>query len=126
MVQKKFTIEPETDDDTAFVTTINPILEQMSEFQPEQVYVIKIDKWFDAKWAAFSGKALGALGVWKGRLTLPPFHPHRVQWQHSLVRCANGYVPGDAKPLHIEQQSSHNLNRNFDAISSSGLLIWYS
>jgi hypothetical protein len=42
----------------------------------KQTYVVKIDNWFGKRWLGFSGKALGALGVRKKKLTLPPFHPH--------------------------------------------------
>ena len=50
----------------------------VANYRPAEIYLVCIDRWFDAKWLNFSGKVLGALGVWRSRTTIPPFHPHRV------------------------------------------------
>ena len=71
---------------------------------PQNLVITRIDNWFGPKWLAFSGKLLGALGVAKKDLTLPPFVPSRVVWQHDYQRDDDGtYQRSDAgQPLHIE------------------------
>jgi len=96
--------------------------------QPAEVYVVNIDHWFDHKWQYFSGKTLGALGVWKSRLTIPPFDPGRVirEIHFRLHSATNSYREETRKPLHIDQWSVRNLNRYINDVSNSAVFIWYS
>lgn len=50
----------------------------VKEFQPKELYVCRVDNWFDSKWLNFSGKTLGAVPMWKKEVTIPPFHPNRI------------------------------------------------
>jgi hypothetical protein len=84
---------------------------------------------FDRKWLEFSGKALGALGVWEGRLTVPPFHPHRVLAETHALVASSEPLKLTFQPtvlLHRQQPSGENLNRKIANISQSALLVWYS
>jgi hypothetical protein len=93
--------------------------------RPTEVYV-QIDHWFDHKWQYFSGKVLGALGIWKPRVTIPPFDPSRVVGQRHFRARDLTYDLEDAKPLHVEQWSGDNMHRYVTDVCSPGLFLWYS
>ena len=117
-------------DDARFVELVNRVLDSAVRlYRPDDVYIVQIDHWFDHKWLAFSGKALGALGVSKARLTLPPFNPNRVVRQVYYEAGAPGaatYSLASSPPLHIDQWSDANMQRFVDRVSESGLFVWYS
>jgi hypothetical protein len=94
-----------------------------------RVYVIKIDKWFPAKWCEFSGKQPGAVGIWKRRLTLPPFVPSRVVTEacHELSPDRSNYARVVLeRPIHVPQASADNLGRFVDRFDSGAAFFWYS
>ena len=117
-------------DDSNFVEMVARILgETVRARRPSEVYLVRIDHWFDHKWEAFSGKALGALGVWKEPLTLPPFNPRRVLSEaHYEIgsKGADSYVLKPAPPLHIDQWSDENMRRFVRRFSGDALFVWYS
>ena len=120
-------LETTPSDDPAFVRLIASILDAVvAENTPDVVAVIHIKNWFDHKWLDFSGKILGALGVWKSELTLPPFHPNRVISQTASRLIDGKYENFAAPPLHVLQASSENLNRKMHHQTSSGLFAWWS
>lgn len=99
------------------------------ESSPNHVYVVKIDKWFPAKWCEFSGKQHGAIGIWKSRLTLPPFAPSRVviEDHYELSTEKSGYIQMiPQKPVHLRHASSENLKRFVDRFDSGAAIFWYS
>jgi len=100
----------------------------IQQFHPVDVFLIRTDQWFDTKWLGFSGKMLGALGVTKRRLTLPPFVPNRVlsQATYSLVNEMVFYQERQVSPLHLIQPSRNNLTRFIDLITKSGVFVWFS
>ncbi len=115
-------------DDPNFVRVVNSILGGVvSEHAPEIVALIQIDNWFDHQWLNFSGKVLGALGVWKKELTIPPFNPNRVKSQtvYRLVEDKR-YEQIQAPPLHVAQSSSDNLNRKLKYAADSGVFLWWT
>ena len=59
----------------------------------DQAFLVKIDNWFGKRWLGFSGKALGALGVRKEKLTLPPFIPSRLVSQRRFWNAARSRTP---------------------------------
>ena len=72
-------LKPTPDDDVQFVGLASQLLNSLIRLHsPEEIYIVQIDHWFDHKWQYFSGKAVGAVGVWQSTLTLPPFDPGRV------------------------------------------------
>ncbi len=116
------------EDDPAFVRVVASILDSVvAERTPQLVAVIQIDNWFDHKWLHFSGKSIGALGVWKKELIIPPFNPNRVKNQ-TVCRLveSGGYEEIEAPPLHVVQPSSENLNRKLEHATDSGVFVWWS
>ena len=116
-------------DDPRFIALASQLLGGVvAAYRPAEIYLIRVDGWFDAKWLNFSGKALGAVGVWCNPTTIPPFHPHRVlsEIHLSAATAAYGYQPTPAAPLHLLQPSSQNLTRSISRISPSAVFFWYS
>src|SRR5262245_40999643 len=75
-----------------------------------ELFLIKIDNWFGPKWLNFCGQWLGAVGVWKRPVSIPPFVPNRVLWQRQL--CAPEYVDCDpAFELHLAMPSAEAMQR---------------
>lgn len=95
---------------------------------PREVYVVQVDGWFDHKWKQFSGTVLHEIAIWRGNLTIPPFHPSRILSEtcFRLNRDLATYERASARPLHIHQPSVENLRRAVRNISSSGVFVWYS
>jgi hypothetical protein len=116
-------------DEVGFVQLIRDALADELVTTTDEAYLVKVDRWFGRRWFQFSGKILGALGVWHGRVMVPPFHPNRVVRERHFdfdVR-QRSYVETPAPgPLHIHQASEENLKRGLHTISSSGTFIWYS
>lgn len=116
-------------DDPGFIALASTLLDSIIlNDRPAEVYVIRIDGWFDAKWLNFSGKVLGALGVSRRKITIPPFHPHRVlgESHFSSAPGSGRFVSTPAPPLHIEQASAQNLTRSISKVSQSAVFFWYS
>src|SRR5690349_2642154 len=122
------------DDDQEFIGIVSRILSaSIALYRPSEIFVVHIDNWFDVKWRAFSGKILGALGVWKKGLTIPPFVPNRVRIERHFTweESCGEYVARDieavvAARLHRRQLSFQNLNRDIRHISDSAIFFWYS
>ena len=91
---------------------------------PEDIYFVYIDNWFDSKWLGFSGKVLGAAGKWKGN-TIPPFNRNRISGG-SHLRLANGIYERieDNLAIHQNWSSSDNLNNKLSRHSKNGLFAW--
>ena len=50
---------------------------------------------------SFSGKAQGAIGVWKNDLTVPPFVPIRILGEHHFQQNSSlNYDPIQGENLH--------------------------
>ena len=116
-------------DDPRFIALASQLLDSaVTANLPEEIYVVRIDQWFDAKWLNFSGKVLGAVGVSNSRTTVPPFHPHRVvaESHFSVASDSAAFVATAAQPLHISQSSDQNLTRSIARVSSSAIFFWYS
>jgi hypothetical protein len=115
----------ESTDDPEFVAWVEAVIQGVEEqFDCEESYVVKIDHWFGKRWLRFSGKALGALGVRKHRLTLPPFVPSRVVSQRRFFSKRSR--PGASRPLHKRQRSSENLQRRIEITVGASNLFWFS
>lgn len=116
-------------DDPRFIAIASRLLDAaITESRPAEIYLIRIDQWFDAKWLNFSGKSLGALGVWRRPTTVPPFHLHRVTHECHLTTSAEigSFIAAPASPLHISQPSSQNLTRSIAKVSPSAVFLWFS
>jgi len=116
-------------DDPRFIALASQLLDAaIRSDRPAEIFLIRIDGWFDAKWLNFSGKVLGAVSVHKKQVTIPPFHPHRVlsESHFSADSESGAFVPTSAQPLHIAQPSAQNLTRSISRVSQSAVFFWFS
>ena len=117
-------------DDPLYRDLVEHLLNEMvRHHQPDELYIVLIDNWFDYKWLKFSGTVMHEIAVWKSTVTLPPFHPSRVISQLHFCQSEREpllYEAVPSKPLHILQPSVENLDRALGEVTSSGILLWYS
>src|SRR3954462_10448639 len=105
-------IAPMKNEDERFLALVGRIASTtIRDLRPTDVFVTRIDHWFDHKWLGFSGK--GLLGRHSKRLTIPPIMPDRVlsHRAYSFDAVAGSYQIARVPPLHRYQQSSQNLTR---------------
>lgn len=123
-----------TDDAPDFIALIERIcLGVLDRYAPAEFVLVKIDNWFGSNWLGFSGKALGALGVWNkpynkspAEIRIPPFVPNRVSSQRRFCGYpAYNEVTGD-DPIHIHLPSSDALRRKAALHAPETALAWYS
>lgn len=136
-------LRPTKNDDLEFVRILKSIVEGvLGEAEPDELFVVAIDNWFDHKWLKFSGigvvpfefpafmKREDALGVFRqDNVTLPPFSPKRVIRQIRFRRHGSVYietVPSVLIHKKKRQRSEKNLNRRIRQICESGTFVWYS
>ncbi len=119
-------------DDAEFLRLVAGVIDGLAEKgSPRELHVIHIDNWFDHKWLGFSGKALGAVGVWKKgeRLTAPAFTPKRVL-SHQYFSRENESGPFQEtlppKGVHLDTWSAVNLQRRLSEIVHNAVLVWYT
>jgi hypothetical protein len=131
-------------DDPAFVELLKQLIAQLvcEEF-PEQIFVMKIDNWFDHKWLNFSG--IGRVGFFEhfrlerdtaldefsqDHVTFPPFTPNRVIGEYYFLRNERGeFLPSLKAPFVHERKlapSADNLHKRITDFASSALFLWVS
>lgn len=114
-------------DDKEFIEIVEKLLNtSIKSTFPNEIFIVKIDNWFDFKWQSFSGKTLGLVSVWHKELRIPPFIPNRVLEQTYFKRFDGTYVEQKFGDLHIYQHSDANFNRKISLISNSALFLWFS
>jgi hypothetical protein len=140
-------------DDKRFLTAINGLVAIIvKDCEPEDVYVVRINKWFDHKWLRYSGAGtvqfpergvdaprtgnipfeLGAAKdeFYNEKLTFPPFSPKQVGIQVTWRRREDGTYGrvNNPKLLHkrILQPSKYNLQNRLSSFAKSGIFIWFS
>lgn len=117
--------DSEPTDDPRYLDWVEAVVLGVEEaIRTEQAFVVKIDNWFGKRWLGFSGKTLGALGVRKMKLTLPPFIPSRVVLQRRF--WDDGTHPGRHRRLHRRQPSGENLQRYTEVVLPGAHAFWYS
>lgn len=136
-------IQSEAQDAAPFLDFVKSLLIGAArEARVEEVYVIRIDNWFDRKWLGFSGKRLVAkspgrheknllsvVPAHREELTLPPFSPNRVRGWRSFAwsAYAGEFVSSPAELVpHRWQNSQDNLNRRVSELGDSLGLFWFS
>ena len=120
-----FFAESEPTDDPQYLEWVEAVITGVHEaLKTDLFFVVKIDNWFGKRWLGFSGKVLGAFGVGKKKLTLPPFIPARVVSQHRFGQA--GTDPGRQNQLHVRQLSSQNLQRYTEIVLKDASAFWYS
>ena len=131
-------------DDPPFVELARYILyECVENTLPLQVFVVKVDNWFDHKWLTFSG--IGRVGFFldfrlekdtaldefrQEKVTRPPFNPNRIigEW-YFLRNGAGDYEPSLAAPFVHERKlapSAENLHKRLTQFSESAIFVWVS
>jgi hypothetical protein len=112
-------------EDKTFVGLVERILYTgISLTEPKDVFITKVDHWFDFKWREFSHKIFGALGVWRNTLRIPPFIPDRIVEESYFGKIGKEYIRKDLYRLHIYQSSSENAERKIKR--KSAIYLWYS
>jgi len=122
-------ILPGDNDDSGFTVIVENIINKTIEnVTPDEIFLTKIDNWFDFKWRAFSGKTLGAVGVWNKELTIPPFIPDRVLEQSYYQKSNESYVKQVGHYLHGYQSSGENIGRKLKSYSfaPTRMFVWFS
>ena len=116
-------------DNPDFISNIEIIIrDKVSKWKPLDLYLTRIDNWFDDKWVKFSGTLMHELSIWQLQdITVPPFHPSRVD-SCDYYRLDNGIYNKQTtdKTLHIIQASTDNFKRKIADFTDNGLFIWYS
>ena len=101
-------------DNPDFISNIETIIwDKVNKWKPKDLYITRIDNWFDDKWIKFSGTIMHELSIWQLQdVTVPPFHPNRVELCDFYQLTNEDYkkqVP--IQSLHIMQASKDNLKR---------------
>ena len=132
-----------TTDDPQFVELLKHVISQLvgDEF-PEQIFVMKIDNWFDHKWLNFAGigrvrfddfrleidTALDEFS--QDKVTFPPFTPNRVIGEYYFLRNERGeFLPSLKAPFVHERKlapSAENLHKRVIDFATSALFLWVS
>lgn len=112
-------------DDKNFIGLVEQICNVVLNLnQPEDVFIIKVDRWFDFKWRQFSHQVFGDFGIWRERLRIPPFIPDRIVEEIHLEKTNQGYKRKDLPQLHIYQHSDENNHRKIN--NRSAIFAWFS
>jgi len=122
-------IEERDGDDAGYVERVRAIVAGvLRDRRVEEAVVVRIDNWFDRKWLGFSTpRAIGP----RQELTLPPFHPHRVEswrryaWSGYAERFLTTSAPWSERP-HRLQPSAENLGRRVAGLAASTAFVWTS
>src|SRR5947209_7067041 len=105
------------DDDPAFLALIGSVVRgALLVYQPRELYVVKVDNWFDHKWLGWSGMDFGPGGPLSEEFTLSAFTPNRIRSQHHFVwnaQAADYICDGTSSALHVHQQTSQTNLGNF-------------
>ena len=127
MQKMEFLIKKENDNSNFILNLESIILNRINLWKPTDIFVTRIDNWFDEKWLDFSGTIMHEISVWEGETTIPPFHPNRVENSDFYQKGTEQYVKKEnLKTLHIYQESKNNLKRKLTEFTNNGLFIWYS
>jgi hypothetical protein len=118
---------PNDIDDSEFTQIVENIVNGfIQNHTPKEIYIIKIDNWFDFKWRSFAGKILGVAGVRSKELIVPPFNPSRVLEESHFQKFSKTYEKQNASDIHFYQSSEENLSRKLRYYSDSSMFFWFS
>ncbi|HYV92336.1 MAG TPA: hypothetical protein VE978_11150 [Chitinophagales bacterium] len=118
----------DANDNPQFISNIEKIIwDRIQKWEPKDLYLTRIDNWFDDKWMKFSGTTMHEISIWYADVTVPPFHPNRVESCEFYQYNNGGYVLQVLnKKLHIEQWSQDNFKRRISGFTRNGIFFWYS
>jgi hypothetical protein len=122
-------IKHDDDDSISFIEVVEQIVVGLlHRDSPPCLVLIKIDNWFGSNWLSFSGKALGAMGVWRvwnHTPTVPPFVPSRVIRERHFLAPTYNETAGK-KPLHKQIPANAALTRRMSEAAPDSTVVWYS
>jgi len=118
-------------DDVVFLVKAQTITNAVIvELKPKEVFLFKVDNWFDAKWLNFTGKILGVIGKWdyKDQSRIPPFSPNRIiEGSCFSLDNKNAYSKVESEiEIHKFQSSEENFHRRIVDLRESAIFVWYS
>ncbi len=131
-------------DDPSFVDLVCGVLAgELGAKAAEEIFVVRVDNWFDYKWRNFSGIGRFAFAsafedgqdtalheFRQAKATFPPFSPERIVAEYCFVRDAEGAysLSESARSVHSHRRESScwNLHRRIANFSGSALFVWFS
>ncbi len=135
-------IKKQPGDAEVFLTSVNGLLARLvRDYEPDRVFAVRLNKWFDHKWLGYSGKGRvnfdgypyidTALDThWQSKLTLPPFNPKQVvdelHWHRLADQSYQRSTDADWVHRRVLESSSANLHRRVADRWPSAVLLWMS
>lgn len=118
-------------DNIDFIKKVQVLVNEIiSDLDPHEIFLFKVDNWFDTKWLNFTGKVLGALGTWNYNHAqrIPPFSPNRIMEESYFQKDKFGTYSKDnfEGEIHKRQSSEKYIYRRIVDVSDSAVFIWYS
>lgn len=110
-------------DDIAFLERVERIVNgAVAAMGMCEVFVVRVDNWFDHKWLRF--------WCWQGpELMVPPFVPSRIRDESRFIWNANideWERSRPNKPLHVDRPGRPTLAQPLDRFSKSAAFAWLS
>ncbi len=141
MLREGQKINIEDGDAVDFIAIANAIMDELViQYAVKEVVFVKIKNWFDQKWLNYSGNTVvpfdfGGLrghghntakeSVWRDKISIPPFHPHRVLASKFFVLEHTGNKKIQ-KRIHQYHTSNDNIHNRIENYTSDGLVLWFS
>ncbi|WP_028582162.1 hypothetical protein [Desulfogranum japonicum] len=138
-------IRKDNTDDPQFIEFANNVLSNLvNHYYPNEIYIVRIDNWFDHKWLKFSGVGVVEFperGVGLPRdghafienakkefhqekVTFPPFSPKRIlsqqYFKNERAKLKNNIHSSYRRSSHL------NIQNRVESFSKSGVFIWVS
>jgi hypothetical protein len=129
-------------DDKTYLAAVCSLVASLANSQkPTDIYVIRVNKWFDRKWLRYSGSGRVAFhgwdpidtaldSMWQEKLTFPPFNPKQIGTQLYWRKRSDGSYGGSPSPRRIHKRqlrhSAGNLNNRVADFTDSGLFVWFT
>jgi hypothetical protein len=131
-------------DDAELVAIVNRVTAGLVfRYRPALVCAMQVERWFDHKWLAYSGKgrvpfdspSLDHPGVsldpiFQDQVTFPPFNPNRISREIHWRRGENGDYETAERSFWVHprvlEHSARNLHRRVLDATDSGLFVWFS
>ncbi len=133
-------------DDPDFHGLLDHFFERVAyRLQPSNLFLTRIDNWFDFKWLGFAGTVpldtislLGPMilptatkGVWTSgvKTTVPPFTPSRIIHQQHFL-CGDGSICRASKPISVHPSHHRRTEPKTETrildICDDGWFFWLS
>jgi hypothetical protein len=122
-------------DDKTYLAAVCSLVASLANSQkPTDIYITRVNKWFDRKWLRYSGKGrvgyYGGIAMWRENLTFPPFNPKQIGTQLYWRKRSDGSYGGGPMPRWIHKRqlrhSAGNLNNRVADFTDSGLFVWFT